>query len=146
MSDSNIGARKHKNIRDHLFILYSVINSVINGNNECIDIQIFDIQKCFDSLWIDDCFNDLYDVLPFNQRNNKISLLYKGNKTNLVAVNTPAGLTERVNLPYIIQKRRIFPNNLFLPNKAARHLINISSKLVQENFKISSRIFKTTCR
>ena len=104
MSDSNIGARKHKNIRDHLFILYSVINSVINGNNECIDIQIFDIQKCFDSLWIDDCFNDLYDVLPFNQRNNKISLLYKGNKTNLVAVNTPAGLTKRVNLPYIIQQ------------------------------------------
>ena len=104
MSDSNIGARKHKNIRDHLFILYSIINSVVNGNNECIDIQIYDIQKCFDSLWIEDCFNDLYDVLPASRRNNKISLLYKANETNLVAVKTPAGLTDRVNLPYIIQQ------------------------------------------
>ena len=31
MSDSNIGARKDKNIRNHLFIVYGVINSVLNG-------------------------------------------------------------------------------------------------------------------
>ena len=34
MSNSNIGARKHRNIRDHLFIVYAIINSVINGNAE----------------------------------------------------------------------------------------------------------------
>lgn len=53
MSDSNIGARKQRNIRDHLFILYAVINSVIKGGEECIDIQVCDIQKAF---------NDLYDM------------------------------------------------------------------------------------
>ena len=69
MSESNIGARKKRNIRDHLFILYSVINSVLKDNTDCIDIQLYDIQKCFDSLWIDDVFNDLYDILPVSQRN-----------------------------------------------------------------------------
>ena len=64
MSDSNIGARKGKNIRDHLFILYAIINSVVKGDAPCIDIQVYDVQKAFDALWLDDCFIDLYDSLP----------------------------------------------------------------------------------
>ena len=35
MSDSNIGARKQRNIKDHLLIIHGVINSVIRGNEEC---------------------------------------------------------------------------------------------------------------
>ena len=29
MSESNIGARKRRNIRDHLFVIYGIINSVL---------------------------------------------------------------------------------------------------------------------
>ena len=50
MSDSNIGARKDRNIKNHLFIIYGVINSVVKGKEEPIDLQIFDIQKAFDAL------------------------------------------------------------------------------------------------
>ena len=104
MSESNIGAGKKRNVRDNLFILYSVVNSVLKDNSDCIDIQLYDIHKCFDSLWIDDVFNDLFDILPPGQRNDKISLLYNSCKTNLVAVKTPGGLSERVNMPGIIQQ------------------------------------------
>ena len=104
MSDSNIGARKGKNVRDHLFILYAVINSVVRGDSKCIDIQVYDIQKAFDALWLNDTFNDLFDSLPQNKRDNSISLLYKTNLTNMVAVKTPVGLTKRVNMPEIIQQ------------------------------------------
>ena len=54
MSPSNIGAMKNKNIRNHLFILYGIINSVINGGEKCIDIQIYDVKQCFDALWLED--------------------------------------------------------------------------------------------
>ena len=37
MSESNIGARRNRNIRDHLFILYSIINAVRNKDAEPID-------------------------------------------------------------------------------------------------------------
>lgn len=43
MSDSNVGARKNRNIKVQLFILHGVINSVMRGEDDCIDIQIYDL-------------------------------------------------------------------------------------------------------
>ena len=45
MSDSNIGARKNKNIRNHLFIIHGVINSVVQDKDKCVDIQVYDISR-----------------------------------------------------------------------------------------------------
>ena len=60
MSDSNVGARKGRNVKNHLFIIYGIINSVIKGNEECIDIQIYDLVKAFDALWLEDCMIDFF--------------------------------------------------------------------------------------
>ena len=54
MTDSNIGARKGRNIRNHLMIIYGVINSVIKGGEDCIDLQVYDLEKAFDALWLED--------------------------------------------------------------------------------------------
>ena len=104
MSDSNIGARRKRNIKDHLLVIYGVINSVLRGGENCIDIQIYDLEKAFDALWLQDCLNDIYDTLPEHKRNDQISLLYESNKVNMVAVKTGVGLTERVNIPNIVQQ------------------------------------------
>ena len=50
MSRSNIGARKNRNIRDHLFIIHGVINSVIQGEITCMDIKVYDLEQCLDAL------------------------------------------------------------------------------------------------
>ena len=50
MSESNLGSRKKRNLKDHLLIMNGVINSVINGKEECVNIQIFDLEKSFNSL------------------------------------------------------------------------------------------------
>ena len=62
--------------------------------------------KAFDALWLDDCMNDIFDtlLLPEANMNDKLSLLYESNKDNLVAMNTAVGLTERVNIPNIVQQ------------------------------------------
>ena len=52
MSDSNVGARKGKNIRNHIFIVNGVINEVIQDKTKAIDIQIVDYKQCFDSMWL----------------------------------------------------------------------------------------------
>ena len=104
MSDSNIGARKGRNVRDHLFVIYGIINSVINGKEACIDIQIYDLEKAFDALWLEDCMIDLFDSLSKENRDEKVALIYETNIKNLVAVNTAVGITERINMPRIVQQ------------------------------------------
>ena len=104
MSDSNIGARKHKNVRNHLFMVYGIISSVIYEERECVDIMIYDLVQAFDGLWLSDCMNDLYDNLPVDKRDRKLALVYETNKQNLVAVNTPVGRSERVDMPEIVQQ------------------------------------------
>ena len=49
MSPSNIGAMKKKNI---INLLYGIINSVIQGEEKCIDIQIYEVKQCFVSVSI----------------------------------------------------------------------------------------------
>ena len=46
LSCSNIGGRKGRNIRDHLFLVYEIINDVMNGSSPPIDMQAVDIYKC----------------------------------------------------------------------------------------------------
>ena len=76
LSDSNVGARKNRNIRDNVFVLNAINNSVINGKEDPVDIQIFDVEKCFDALWVDECINDIYDA---GLNNDKLVLLYLEN-------------------------------------------------------------------
>ena len=87
-----------------MLIIYGVINSVIRGGEDCVDIQIYDLEKAFDALWLQDCMNDIFDTLPDHKRNDKISLLYESSKVNMVAVKTAAGLTQRINIPSIVQQ------------------------------------------
>ena len=104
MSNSNIGALKNQNVRNHLFIVHGVINSVVKGEAKCIDIQIYDIKQAFDALWLQDCMNDLYDSLPHTGRNDKLCLLYKANSDNQVAVKTPVGQTDRIHVNEIVMQ------------------------------------------
>ena len=50
MSDSNIGARKEKNIINHIFVVNSIMHDVLNRkSNEPIDIMVLDYKQMFDS-------------------------------------------------------------------------------------------------
>ena len=77
---------------------------MIKGKEPCIDIQIYDLEKAFDALWLEDCMNDVYDSLSEENKDEKVALLYQSNKQNLVAINTAVGLTERANIPNIVQQ------------------------------------------
>ena len=46
MSDSNVGGRKNKNIRNHIFVLNSVMNDVLQNKKNSIDIEILDSIPC----------------------------------------------------------------------------------------------------
>ena len=97
MSCSNIGARKNRNIRDHLFVINGIMNDVKNSKkNENIDIQIMDIRKCFDKMSYKETANDLFNA---GVRNDHFNLMANSNKKCQVAIKTPWGsVTDRVEL------------------------------------------------
>ena len=76
MSDSNVGARKSKNIGNHIFVLNGVINEVINNKNLSVDISILDYRQCFDSMWLSESVNDLWEA---GIKDNNLALIYKMN-------------------------------------------------------------------
>ena len=89
MSDSNVGARKNKNIRNHLFVINGVINDVLCRKEESIDIQILDYKQCFDSLWLEESVNDLWEA---GVNDDKLALIAEANKSVKVAIKTPFGI------------------------------------------------------
>ena len=73
-----------------------------------MDIQKFDLEKAFDSLWLDECCNDVFDNIEEEQRNDKIALLSDMNKKYLTSIKTSHGMTKRVNFEDIVQQGGIW--------------------------------------
>ena len=105
LSDSNVGARQNRIIRDNIFVLNAITNSVINGKEEPVDIQVFDIEKCFDALWVEECINDIYEA---GLDNDKLVLLYLENQNANIAVKTSSGKSTRVNIRNIIMQGTVW--------------------------------------
>ena len=125
MSDSQIGARKHKNIRNHIFVLNGIINEALNTKGKAIDILIYDYRQCFDTLWLDECINDLFDA---GIKDDKLALIYEANKVNKVAVKTPFGLTQRENINKIVLQGEVFG-----PLQCSVQVDTFGKECVQEN-------------
>ena len=129
MSDSNVGARKGRNVRNHLFIVNGILNSVKQKEISNIDVQIYDLKQAFDSLWIHDVMNDLYEVC---EPDDKISLLFETNKESLLAISTPMGLTERKSV-----KLAEMQGSVWAPLKCAvtMDVLGKESEQIEENQK-----------
>ena len=52
LTNCNVGCRKGRNIRDNLFVINAVMNQSKQNPKEPCDIGVYDIHKCFDSLWL----------------------------------------------------------------------------------------------
>ena len=93
MSDSQVGGRKGKSVRNHIWILNGIICDILSKKKKAsVDLQIFDYKQCFDSLWIEECMNDLY---AGGLRDDKFAMLHNVNKSAQVAIKIPVGKTPR---------------------------------------------------
>ena len=102
MSDSNIGARKQKNIRNHIFIVNSIFHDVLSKkSNTPIDIMVLDYKQMFDSECLFQCMNDLYEA---GVNDDIFALIFEANRENLVAVNTPHGISRREKIEQIVMQ------------------------------------------
>jgi hypothetical protein len=96
MSTSNIGARKGRNIRVHLFVMNSILHDVTMNQKKNIDIEIYVIKKCFDKMWAAETANDVFKA---GLDDDQFVLVANSNSSCQVAVRTPwRSLTRRGNI------------------------------------------------
>ena len=101
LTDANVGARKKRNIRDNLFVLNAVMNSVTSGTEKPCELGVYDMEKAFDSLWAQECINDLYDA---GCKDDKLVLMHLQNQSAEVAVKTSRGMTDRETITNVIMQ------------------------------------------
>ena len=124
MTDSQIQARKGKNIGNHIFVLNAILNEAVQ-KKKSIDILIYDYWQCFDSLWLEECMNDLYDSGIVD---DQLALIYEANKKNRVAVKTPYCFTERVNI-----EKNVLQGEVFGPLQCSVQVDKIAKECIDEN-------------
>ena len=94
------GDMKGKGVVDNLFIIRGIINHAKYLGKE-LWLTLYDIEKCFDSLWLEDCINSLWDM---GVRNDILSLIDLMNKEAGVAVKTPVGDTDAILLTNLVKQ------------------------------------------
>ena len=96
MTDCQIGARKNKGVRNHIFILNSIISDVTSSKKKLpIDLNVMDFRQMFDSEKLSTCLNAMYDA---EIKDDMLAPIYEANKTTYFAVKTPNGVTEKTRV------------------------------------------------
>lgn len=99
MSDSQVGGRRKKGCRNHLFVLYSCMNSAKQKESKPIDVKVYDVSKCFDKLSLEEVCNNIYDI---GVTDDKMAMIYEGNKINKVMISIPSGMTEPIKVEKLV--------------------------------------------
>ena len=96
MTDSQIGARKNKSVRNHLFVLNSIISDVMSSKKkEPIDLNIMDFKQMFDAEQLETVMNALYEA---EVDDDLFALIYNANNETKFTGKTPNGLTELTSI------------------------------------------------
>ena len=101
-----------------------VICDVLSNKTKVpVDLGIFDYKQCFDSLWLEECMNDMYKG---GIKDDKFALLYNVNTEVNVAVKTPVGKTERG-----IIRKAIIQGDVFGPMLCGKQIDEIGKECLE---------------
>ena len=100
MSDVQNGGTREKGVVDNLFILRALFSHAKYLNKQ-LCLTFYDIEKRFDSLWLEDCINFLWEN---GVKDDSLSLIYDLKEKANVVVKTPFGETDPLSLINIVKQ------------------------------------------
>ena len=102
LTSSNIGARKNKAPRDHLFVLYSVINETLRSKDTTpLDLVFLDIADCSNSLRLQ---RTLLDLHSNGIESGLLNVIHKMTEEATIEVKTSVGTTKKVMIKELIMQ------------------------------------------
>ncbi len=103
MTDFQNGARTGRSSSDNLFLLRAIID-YYQYYNVPLYIVFYDLEKCFDRLWLKDCMIDLWES---GVRGTLWQMIYELNSVSKVVVRTPLGPTDEFCANQIVKQGTI---------------------------------------
>ena len=144
------GEVKGKSVTDNLFILKGIIDhSKYLGKG--VFITFYDIEKCFDSLWLQDCINALWDNAV---QDDSLYFIYLLSKKASISINTPLGRTDPLVLENLVKQgtilRPVLTNRSLdrVPKESSGYqmgLVNIKSLEFVDDIADVNRDFSSLC-
>ena len=125
MSDSNIGARREKSCRNHIWILNG-INHEHHTSKKKLDLRFnfYDYSQMFDSMVLSETLSDMHSV---GMVDDSLSLIESLNTNVTMSVKTPYGATETMVLPSVVAQ-----GDLMAPLEASVQVDNIAKNQIKE--------------
>ena len=100
MSHSNIGGRRNKSCRNHIWILNAIIHDQMSSVKKTpIIFQQYDYKQMFDGMNLRETCNDLFDI---GVKDDTLKLVYDANRKINFRVKTPTGMTDEGTLEEIL--------------------------------------------
>ena len=92
-------------MRDNWFVINAATNATKQNAKEALYVSVYNVYKCFDSLWLSECINNLYDA---GLKNYKLVLLKKSNQTTNIAIRTLSETTERFSISNVVMQGTVW--------------------------------------
>ena len=93
MTGAQIGARRKMSVRNHIFILNSILSDVLSSKKKnSIDLNILNFKQMFDCEELNSVLNSFYDA---GVKDDMFCLKNEANKDVTFVVKTPTGLTDQ---------------------------------------------------
>ena len=99
MNQMQLAGRIQRSTMDNKIITSAIMEK---KRTERLKTYLFvtDAVKCFDKLWLKDCFKELKTL---RHKNNDLEILCKMNKRSNVTINTPIGQTKNTEIEEIFK-------------------------------------------
>ena len=68
---------------------------VKRGSEEAVDVNVTDVEKCFDALWAQECINTWFE---YGLTKDKLVVLHEENKNAMVAIKTATLITSKEDI------------------------------------------------
>ena len=115
MSDSNIGARKQKSCRNHIWLINGINHEQNSSKKKAkLVIQSYDYTQMFDSMILNITISDIYDC---GLQDDLLVLLYEANRNMKMSVSTCYGVTEPVVIPALVAQGDLHAPQTVLPGQ-----------------------------
>ena len=124
-SDSNIGARKGKSCRNHIWILNGIIHEHHTSKKK-VDLRInfYDFEQMFDSMVLSETLSDMHRA---GMVDDSLHLIEALNTNVAKSVNNPYGQTETTVLSAVVAQ-----GDLMAPLEASVQVDNIAKRQIKD--------------